>query len=433
MSASGAEMVVFGFKSGLDWLPTSFVEPFAAEKVCGVCGLVPRVMRVLPCGHRLCSVCYREVDKSHRCPLDKEAVDMKLVKRTTWSTRELKSLSVLCWNAKHGCEAEGLVSEMLLHLKTTCRYHTVRCRRCHAVVLRRRIVRHLDSDCEAYRIAASEQSVRDDAADCDQNASPPESQQLASERVGATQAVSKATFDPGADHNTSGASNDDVRDSSDKTSERALSTKTHSFKRKVDGAENVSTTSASAWTVEELVSAEKKAKRQTLPESPVEPDIGESRVVGNSTTLSYGVGKECCECTIENWSSFRSGQARALIRNGRCECNTSPGGYGFLLVPSVAMGFLCFTVHAFRDSRRTIVPFPREQYLNLRFVHPDGKSSMDLTKMKEVSWDTCSFPLKKTPHQLHVARCRDFFVTIACLQEGGFVADEKLRIRFTLS
>ncbi|KAL1438494.1 hypothetical protein MTO96_048101 [Rhipicephalus appendiculatus] len=443
MAASGTEMVVFGFDRDLDWLPMSFVKPLGDDKVCGVCGLVPWAMHVLPCGHRLCSVCYRAVEKSHRCPLDKQAVDMKLVTRTTWGDVDLQALDVRCWNAKYGCPGRGSVRTMLPHLKTTCRYRTVRCRRCRAVVLHRRIAHHLSSDCENDLIAAGEQS-------------PPEGQQRASDRIGATQAVvSQATFD--ADRNTSAASKDGLRDPFKRPSEPALHTKRHSSKQKVGGDENVSATAvemvsaflgsfappASAWSIEQpastaveatvtpTVSPAKKAKRQTLPESPVERDIGESRVVSPLPTLSFG--KECCECTIENWSSFRSGQDRAVIRNGRCECNTNPSGYGFLLVPSVAVGFLCFTVHAFRDSRRTIVPFPREGNLNLRFVHPDGESSMDLTKAMEVSWDTCSFPLKKTPHQLHVARCRDFDVTIERLLEGGFVAHDRLRVRFKLS
>lgn len=430
MATSGTEMIPFGFENDLDWMPTTFVEPFAPENVCGVCGLVPQAMHVLPCGHRLCSVCYRHVEKPHRCPLDKEAFNAAHVKQTTWSIAEFKMLRVRCWNAKYGCRDEDALSKMLLHLKTTCRFRTVRCRRCRAVVLHRRIVHHLDSDCEAYRIPG-EQS----------DAYPPEGQRLASGRIGATRAVSKARFDPGADRNTSAASIDDVRGSFGKlggattasqcNAEEVVLAFVDSFEMaaSAQSTEQLSSTAVDA-DVSPTVSPAKKAKRHTLPESPVKQDIWESRVVWPLPTSRFG--KECCECTIENWSSFRAGEARAVIRNGRCECDTSPNSYGFLLVPSVAMGYFCFTVHAFRDSRRTIVPFPREENLNLRFVHPDGESS-DLTKVKGVSWDTCSFPLKNTPHQLHVARCRDFHVTIALLQERGFVADDKLRVRFRLS
>ncbi|KAL3171580.1 hypothetical protein MRX96_013776 [Rhipicephalus microplus] len=383
------DMVMFGFDSKLDWLPTSFVNQFPEEKICSVCGLVPLGMHILSCGHWVCPECYCEVEKSQRCPLDKKTVVMKCFKRTTGSTKKLEKLKVRCWNAKYGCEVEGSVSEMLLHIKVMCRYHTIRCRRCHAVVLHRHIVPHLDSDCEGYRIAG-EQSVRDEAAD----------------EIGATQAISKARFDPGAVRNTSAASKDIVLGSS------SQHTCFNFCGRRCDTNGN---------------SSEKKAKRRTLPESPAE------RCMSPSPSPSSGLRKECCQFTIENWASFRSHEARAKIRGGRCECHNSPSGYGFILAPSVVMNFLCFTVHAFRDSRHAIVPLPLEVHLHLRFVHPDGESSMDLTMMKKLVWDTRPLPLKKTSHQVHVARCRYFYVTIKRLLEGGFVADDALCIRYKLS
>ncbi|KAH8024725.1 hypothetical protein HPB51_001061 [Rhipicephalus microplus] len=175
---------------------------------------------------------------------------MQLFKPTTWSTEELERLGVRCWNARYGCEDKGSVSEMLLHLKRMRRYHAIRCRRCHAAVLHRQIVRHLDSDCEGYRIAG-EQSVRHDVADCFRNASAPERHHLASDEIGATQAVSKATFDPGVVRNTSAASNDNVGDySGENSSESAFSTITRRVKRNSGGAENVIAATALAPTVE---------------------------------------------------------------------------------------------------------------------------------------------------------------------------------------
>ncbi|KAL3171579.1 hypothetical protein MRX96_013776 [Rhipicephalus microplus] len=231
------DMVMFGFDSKLDWLPTSFVNQFPEEKICSVCGLVPLGMHILSCGHWVCPECYCEVEKSQRCPLDKKTVVMKCFKRTTGSTKKLEKLKVRCWNAKYGCEVEGSVSEMLLHIKVMCRYHTIRCRRCHAVVLHRHIVPHLDSDCEGYRIAG-EQSVRDEAAD----------------EIGATQAISKARFDPGAVRNTSAASKDIVLGSSSQHSKSTFSGITRRAKRKLEGADNAITTTASAPTVEQPAS-----------------------------------------------------------------------------------------------------------------------------------------------------------------------------------
>ncbi|KAL3209487.1 hypothetical protein MRX96_038111 [Rhipicephalus microplus] len=62
--------------------------------------------------------------------------------------------------------------------------------------------------------------------------------------------------------------------------------------------------------------------------------------MSHSPTLSCGLRKECCQFTIENWSSFRS-QAWARIRGWslRVPCTSrlrlstcAVGGYGILLL-----------------------------------------------------------------------------------------------------
>ncbi|KAL3216236.1 hypothetical protein MRX96_006426 [Rhipicephalus microplus] len=116
----------------------------------------------------------------------------------------------------------------------------------------------------------------------------------------------------------------------------------------IGGAENVIATTASAPTVEQPArfnccgrrcdtdedsSETKKAKWQTSPDSPVK------HCMSPSPTLSCGLRKKCCEFTINNWSSFHSHQARAQIRNGRCECRAAARGRGFSTCTVGGYGF----------------------------------------------------------------------------------------------
>ncbi|KAL1424940.1 hypothetical protein MTO96_019800 [Rhipicephalus appendiculatus] len=112
--ATASTHTVFGFDCALDWRPTSFVEAIPSSYVCSACELVPRVMTMLPCSHKLCPQCCIHVGRRiNHCPLDKKAFDEKDVSFSTLRTESILSRRVRCWNAEHGCGAEDAASAML--------------------------------------------------------------------------------------------------------------------------------------------------------------------------------------------------------------------------------------------------------------------------------------------------------------------------------
>lgn len=437
--------VVTGFKSGFDWLPTQFVRPFAPHEMCSVCEMVPLTLFFLPCGHRLCHECfYRDETKREYCPLDKCEFKSDQLASYTWDRQSFLELWINCWNADNGCKNRGSSSAVLHHFNTACQFHTARCPRCRKTMLHRHIADHLVSGCETRRPYA-EQPVRDNAGSdafekvlsLGRMADPLE---LVWDRNSAVTASPTATSDPEVVvQSTASAENN----------EPALTPKKYSLMRKhwpiisratkdtsKPGLPAANTnTLASTAADSEGTSAVKPtpataAVQETVPENPAEQDTTEL-FASCSDVVSRGVVDECCECTIENWSSFSSGKAGAIIRNGRCDCDVHRSAYGYILVPSLARNFFSVTVHAFVDSNLTTVLLPPVQRLGLRFVHP-GDSSKDITRIEQVSWFTCPMPSENIIYQLHVGHLKSFCLTAARLQKGGFVADDKLRIRFKL-
>ncbi|KAK8761112.1 hypothetical protein V5799_027622 [Amblyomma americanum] len=107
---------------------------------------------MLACRHLLCQSCYDGVGAKRRhCPLDKEPFQEDDVAWTTIGRESVLNRKVRCWNAEHGCDAEGVASAMLEHFTNACQFHAVRCPRCSEQVLHRGIVEHLECDCDPSR------------------------------------------------------------------------------------------------------------------------------------------------------------------------------------------------------------------------------------------------------------------------------------------
>ncbi|KAK8758067.1 hypothetical protein V5799_004299, partial [Amblyomma americanum] len=108
---------------------------------------------MLACRHLLCQSCYDGVGAKRRhCPLDKEPFQEDDVAWTTIGRESVLNRKVRCWNAEHGCDAEGVASAMLEHFTNACQFHAVRCPRCSEQVLHRGIVEHLECDCDPSRL-----------------------------------------------------------------------------------------------------------------------------------------------------------------------------------------------------------------------------------------------------------------------------------------
>ncbi|KAH9378647.1 hypothetical protein HPB48_013292 [Haemaphysalis longicornis] len=72
MASGNHEYTLAGFSEEVDRRPLVFVEPLPSAKVCSACGIVPKVLDLLPCGHFFCKQCYDQCEHSGQitCPLD---------------------------------------------------------------------------------------------------------------------------------------------------------------------------------------------------------------------------------------------------------------------------------------------------------------------------------------------------------------------------
>ncbi|XP_049275893.1 TNF receptor-associated factor 3-like [Rhipicephalus sanguineus] len=136
--------------AGVNWRPTRFVEEVPSSRVCGLCRMIPKRIKVLPCGHLLCQSCHATTQGSRgRCPLDQEPFEEPECDSYDLPTRKANALKVYCWNKGHGCEFEGSMEDMLRHYENECTWHTVECLRCCEEVLHRNLSTHYVAGCRA--------------------------------------------------------------------------------------------------------------------------------------------------------------------------------------------------------------------------------------------------------------------------------------------
>lgn len=132
--AAERSLMAFGFDCGLDWRPTVFVEGVSSNRVCDACGLVPSTVALLSCRHVLCQPCYnRTIANDGCCCLDGDAIKGDDVVWLTFSAESLLERKIHCWNAPAGCSASGPAQEILEHFGKECEYHAVVCPRCERI------------------------------------------------------------------------------------------------------------------------------------------------------------------------------------------------------------------------------------------------------------------------------------------------------------
>ncbi|XP_077492969.1 uncharacterized protein LOC144104058 [Amblyomma americanum] len=148
MSERGASYVLVGFSKEIDFRPLRFVKPLPENRICSVCRYVPKTTFFLPCCHVLCEPCYEKCKaRGEACALDAQGCPEEEVECRTLSPEKILGKQVSCWNRRNGCEAVNDVSTILKHFHTNCGFHSARCPKCAAHILRRDLIAHLKSQC----------------------------------------------------------------------------------------------------------------------------------------------------------------------------------------------------------------------------------------------------------------------------------------------
>ncbi|XP_077492957.1 uncharacterized protein LOC144104050 isoform X1 [Amblyomma americanum] len=148
MPTAAAHYTLVGFSPELDWRRLSFVKPIPTNRVCSACGLVRKRAALLSCMHVLCDSCYEQCDQegSHVCPLDgHEWLDEDDVEWREFPLEQLLKREVKCWNAEQGCQHVAAASMITHHFQRECVHHSTCCPKCSISVLCSEVCAHLRS------------------------------------------------------------------------------------------------------------------------------------------------------------------------------------------------------------------------------------------------------------------------------------------------
>ncbi|XP_077527492.1 uncharacterized protein LOC144138865 [Haemaphysalis longicornis] len=153
MASGNHEYTLAGFSEEVDRRPLVFVEPLPSAKVCSACGIVPKVLGLLPCEHFFCKQCYDQCEHSGQitCPLDG---DTCLAEEVAWINHPARSIlakQVRCWNHRNGCNVVTAAADISKHFHHECGHHSARCPKCAAEIRANDVCAHLKSRCDASR------------------------------------------------------------------------------------------------------------------------------------------------------------------------------------------------------------------------------------------------------------------------------------------
>nr|XP_050029964.1 uncharacterized protein LOC126526004 [Dermacentor andersoni] len=470
-----AEHTLFRFGSKLDWRPTCFLEPSPSDRTCNACTLVPRMLINLPCGHRLCCLCYQiNVESRNHCPLDKEVFAPQDVTYAAFHDDSLRQYKVRCWNFGNGCGAEGDIISMRDHFND-CLFHAVSCLRCAEKVLQRNIVDHMYSGCVGYSIPHTalqhsnggidmrevREALRTITEENERLQAALESfeQQAIAERqallMGVSTVVARAIDD--AARQSSWASSANIHSSVGKIrgvldrNKCVLKQEYERMMRALKG--NVAQTSPGdgKWTRATVGHGRLQASLEAPGGSSgasveqmtatVQPTVPGNRFRQASVSrpkLETTVNDiaECCECIIENWSFFSSGQEQASICIGRCDCTARQSGFGYILSAelrsSPTAGSLYMKVFAFKSSLGTTTGLPLVKRFLLRFLHPKY-AKLDVKACHDVSWLRLGTPWSIVGEQVEYMWSSSALGSVRDLEAGGFIESNKLRMRFKVA
>lgn len=147
MPPVGKQYTLRGFSADLDLRPLRFAEPLPPAMVCSGCGLVPKRIAFLPCGHLLCEPCHGRLEGV--CPLDGDSCREQDVVWRDLSVDKLMSRQVACWNSPNGCDFVSDIPAMMRHFRDDCSCHAIDCPQCSVPVLCTALVQHLNSGCRS--------------------------------------------------------------------------------------------------------------------------------------------------------------------------------------------------------------------------------------------------------------------------------------------
>ena len=133
-----------------------FIDQPPRRSQCPICLLVPRDPQQTPCcGKAFCKACISKIrEKNQPCPTCK-AEDFHYFPDKGLQ-QELYSSKVYCANKFRGCDWEGELRELELHLNTNpdngkemegCKFQLVNCSHCQNAYLRREVTEHQNKEC----------------------------------------------------------------------------------------------------------------------------------------------------------------------------------------------------------------------------------------------------------------------------------------------
>ncbi|XP_064487804.1 uncharacterized protein LOC135399991 [Ornithodoros turicata] len=166
--------VLVGFPGLLERTIVQFVEKVPSQKVCSLCGTVPKRLNIASCSHPFCNICLDLiVQQSHVCPLD--LFVLKPADTVQKDNGDNDIGSIFCPNNIHGCAFTGTATETLSRHLSECCHHQVQCRKCLAMTSHSNILEHVTtcqrlapecrSDTVAVDLRKPSQNVTQPAAD----------------------------------------------------------------------------------------------------------------------------------------------------------------------------------------------------------------------------------------------------------------------------
>ncbi|XP_054924774.2 uncharacterized protein [Dermacentor andersoni] len=140
-TTDGWTYTLTGFGEFLEMRRVSFAEPMPAARLCGVCGLLPSLTLVLPCGHVFCESCKSQIERADSCPFDGRKFADSDVHSMSIERSDLEQCRIVCAAGSRVCGFVGKLSELGDHL-TRCGGGETRCGKCQRPVFRSLVVDH---------------------------------------------------------------------------------------------------------------------------------------------------------------------------------------------------------------------------------------------------------------------------------------------------